>query len=111
MGELEQAAAALASAPSVAVISHVNPEGDAIGTILGVAQSLRAAGKRAAAFNADPLPPWLAHLPGAEEIRRTRSAAGRGPRPRGMPATWSWTRATSSGRGGWSRGGRRTLCS
>jgi phosphoesterase RecJ-like protein len=75
MGELEQAAAALANAPSVAVISHVNPEGDAIGTILGVAQSLRAAGKRAAAFNADPLPPWLAHLPGAAEIRRTRPTA------------------------------------
>lgn len=70
MGEREQAAAALLEAPSVAVISHVNPEGDAIGAILGVAQALRAAGKRAAAFNASPLPPWLAFLPGAGAVRR-----------------------------------------
>jgi phosphoesterase RecJ-like protein len=53
----------------VAVISHVNPEGDAIGSTLAATLALRAAGKRTGAFNADPVPPELRHLPGASEVR------------------------------------------
>jgi phosphoesterase RecJ-like protein len=63
-------AAALRVAPSVAVLAHVNPEGDAIGSTLAATLALRAAQKRAEAFNADPVPPDLRHLPGADEMRR-----------------------------------------
>jgi bifunctional oligoribonuclease and PAP phosphatase NrnA len=70
MRDEERVAAALAAAPAVAVCSHVNPEGDAIGAILGAAQALSAAGKRAVAFNADGVPPWLRHLPGAADVCR-----------------------------------------
>ena len=69
MSDLARVSEALASAPSVAVLAHVNPEGDAIGSTLAAALALREAGKRTAAFNADPVPPGLRHLPGAGEVR------------------------------------------
>jgi phosphoesterase RecJ-like protein len=70
MSDLGRVVAALRAAPSVAVLSHVNPEGDAIGSTLAATLALRAAGKLTAAFNADPVPPGLRHLPAVDEIRR-----------------------------------------
>ncbi|MBS1241493.1 MAG: putative dhh family domain protein, partial [Gemmatimonadetes bacterium] len=70
MHDLARTVAALGAAPSVAVVSHVNPEGDAIGSVLAAVLALRGAGKRAGAFNADPAPPGLQHLPGVAELRR-----------------------------------------
>ncbi len=70
MSDLARAAEALACAPSVAVLAHVKPEGDAMGSTLAAALALREAGKRTAAFNADPVPPDLLQLPGADEVRR-----------------------------------------
>ncbi|MGH7536353.1 MAG: DHH family phosphoesterase [Gemmatimonadales bacterium] len=70
MSDLERVVATLRAAPSVAVLSHVNPEGDAIGATLGAALALRGAGKVTAAYNASPLPPGLENLPGADEILR-----------------------------------------
>ncbi len=70
MHDLARTVAALGAAPSVAVVSHVNPEGDAIGSVLAAALALRGAGKRTGAFNADPAPPGLQHLPGVAELRR-----------------------------------------
>jgi phosphoesterase RecJ-like protein len=70
MSDLARMAAALGAAPSVAVVSHVNPEGDAIGSVLAAALALRGVGKQTGAFNADPLPPGLQHLPGVAELRR-----------------------------------------
>lgn len=70
MSDRARVAAALRTAPSVAVLSHINPEGDAIGSTLAAALALRAAGKQTGAFNADPVPPDLRHLPGVDELRR-----------------------------------------
>ena len=70
MSDLPRVAAALESAPSVAVLAHIKPEADAIGSTLAAALALREAGKRTAAFNADPVPPDLLQLPGASEVRR-----------------------------------------
>ena len=70
MSDLEQVIAALRAAPSVAVIAHVNPEGDAIGSTLAAALALRDAGKATGAYNADSLPPGLGHLPGVSDLRR-----------------------------------------
>ncbi|HSB70797.1 MAG TPA: bifunctional oligoribonuclease/PAP phosphatase NrnA [Candidatus Methylomirabilis sp.] len=70
MNELEQVVRALQAAPSVAVLAHVHPEEDAIGATLGACLALREAGKDAGSYNADPLPPGLAFLPGAAELRR-----------------------------------------
>ncbi len=68
MSDLEQVVAALQQAPSVAVLAHVAPEGDAIGSTLAAGLALRQAGKRTAMYNADPLPPGLDALPGAEQL-------------------------------------------
>jgi len=67
---LDDVVKALRVAPSVAVLAHVHPEGDAIGATLAATLSLREAGKIAAPYNADPLPPGLSSLPGAGEIIR-----------------------------------------
>ena len=69
MSDLERVIAALRAAPSVAVLAHVNPEGDALGSTLGAALALRDAGKTTGAFNVDPVPPGLRHLPGISELR------------------------------------------
>lgn len=50
------------------VISHLGPEGDAIGSLLGLTLALREAGKDAVAFLEDPLPPIFDFLPGADSI-------------------------------------------
>jgi phosphoesterase RecJ-like protein len=70
VNDLARVAAALREASSVAVLAHVNPEGDAIGSTLAAALSLRAAGKRTGAFNAHPVPSDLLELPGASEMRQ-----------------------------------------
>ena len=64
--------ATLRVVPSVAVVAHVSPEGDAVGATLGAALALQAAGKIAAGFNADPIPPELRHLPGVAALSRER---------------------------------------
>ena len=52
------------------VATHVRPDGDAIGSLLGMTFILRAMGRRADAFSKDPVPPEYRFLPGAGEILR-----------------------------------------
>jgi phosphoesterase RecJ-like protein len=51
------------------LVSHTNPDGDAIGSELGLARVLRSIGKRAAIWNRDATPALYAALPGAAAIR------------------------------------------
>jgi phosphoesterase RecJ-like protein len=48
--------------------SHVNPDGDAIGSELGLARVLRSLGKGAVVWNLDPVPSIYRGLPGAGRI-------------------------------------------
>lgn len=48
--------------------SHVNPDGDAIGSELGLARLLRSLGKGAVVWNRDPTPTVYLPLPGSERI-------------------------------------------
>jgi len=66
--DLAAAAQALRAAGRVAVVGHVNPEPDCIGSTLGATLVLRGAGTPAHPFNADPVPENLRFLPGADEI-------------------------------------------
>lgn len=50
------------------VVSHVDPDGDAIGSTLTVGHLLRLLGKRAVMVNASPVPAKYRELPGTEEI-------------------------------------------
>ena len=53
-----------------AIVSHVDPDGDAIGSSLGLAWALRNMGRGAIVVNESSVPLTLKFLPGAETIRR-----------------------------------------
>lgn len=59
---------ALKKGRSVAVISHVSPEADTLGSALATSLILRGVGKKTALFNADLIPRRYLFLPGAKEI-------------------------------------------
>lgn len=54
----------------IAVIPHVSPDGDALGTALSVALALEKLGKRAAVACADAVPGMYDFLPELERVRR-----------------------------------------
>jgi phosphoesterase RecJ-like protein len=60
--------AVLARARRVLVTMHRYPDGDALGSALGLARALREWGKEAVVYSADPVPPVFAFLPGAGEV-------------------------------------------
>jgi phosphoesterase RecJ-like protein len=69
--EFERAAAALAGGGSVAIACHVNPDADALGSMLGLAGHLRTMGVEAVcSFPNEPLEPprWAALLPGSDRL-------------------------------------------
>ncbi len=59
------------------VISHVRPDGDAYGSTLGLALSLRALGKDVQVVNADGLSPLFEFLPGSKSLTATLPARAR----------------------------------
>lgn len=60
--------AAMRSAQRIAVVAHVRPDGDAVGSVLGLALSLRALGKDVIAMLEDGVPENLAFLPGTDTV-------------------------------------------
>jgi phosphoesterase RecJ-like protein len=66
-----KAAEALSAATSVALACHVNPDADALGSMLGLSNHLRAMGKQTVcSFPNDPFEPprWAPMLPGTEAL-------------------------------------------
>lgn len=51
------------------VMSHTSPDGDTLGSALGLVHMLRAMGKQAEAVCSDPVPDNLSFLPGADEVK------------------------------------------
>ena len=66
----EAAAAAIRDAERITAICHENPDADTLGSALAIAASARRRGVPAEVVAADPLPPFLATLPGADAVRR-----------------------------------------
>lgn len=66
--ELVAARERLAVAQQVLIITHVGPDGDALGSLLGLGWALRAVGKTVCCACADPVPELLRFLPGWEAI-------------------------------------------
>ena len=58
----------LREARRLLLTSHQSPDGDAIGTEMGLARILRAAGRDVTVWNHHPTPPVYRALPGADEI-------------------------------------------
>jgi phosphoesterase RecJ-like protein len=70
---LERAAAALEEATTVAIACHVNPDADALGSMLGLSIHLRGRGKQTiCSFPNEPFDPprWAAMLPGTDALVR-----------------------------------------
>ncbi len=66
----EQATLALKQASSIALITHVNPDADTLGSALGLYHSLRAMGKYVTVVNVTQLPYNLDFLPGITKVKR-----------------------------------------
>ncbi len=60
---LAEIASALRSAQRIAIAAHVRPDGDAVGSVMGLALSLRAMGKTVHALLEDGVPSNLTFLP------------------------------------------------
>ena len=63
-----EAAVAIDAAQSILVISHIAPDGDAVGSLLGMAGPLRAAGKQVTGVIDGGVPPELRFVPKSETI-------------------------------------------
>ncbi|MBK8026436.1 MAG: bifunctional oligoribonuclease/PAP phosphatase NrnA [Chloroflexi bacterium] len=68
--EWERATAAVDAASSILLVTHVSPDGDAIGSLLGLANALRQRGCKVAQVAVDGgVPDYLSFLPGADTVR------------------------------------------
>ena len=65
---LDSAAEALVQAQRIVVVSHVNPDADAIGSVLGLTRGLSASGKQVTGALSDPIPDYARFLTGSEDI-------------------------------------------
>jgi phosphoesterase RecJ-like protein len=64
------------AAGRILILTHVNPDGDAIGSLLAVWHVLQGLGKQAIALAVPPIPGYATWLPGADQVQLYR---------RGMP--------------------------
>lgn len=62
-------AARLSAGQNFLIASHVRPDGDAVGSLLGLGLALQAAGKPVVMVLADGVPSAFRHLPGADQIK------------------------------------------
>ena len=60
---------ALREARRVTTICHENPDADTLGAAMAVALAAERLGKEAEVVSGDPIPPFLAFLPGVERVR------------------------------------------
>ena len=72
----EELAGLIRHSGRIALCSHVNPDGDTIGSMLALRLGLTRLGKAVEVFCQDKVPDSLLMLPGAECVRRPESAAG-----------------------------------
>lgn len=67
--------AAMRDSHRIAVVAHVRPDGDAVGSVLGLVLSLRALGKEVTALLEDGVPENLAFLPGTDTVLQPEMAS------------------------------------
>ena len=77
MSELDGIIAELAQCSSVLISAHINPDGDALGSQLGLGLALRKMHKTVTMHNLDPVPEIYRFLPHAEDIKTGKPVTGR----------------------------------
>lgn len=65
----------LRGAERIMVVSHIRPDGDAIGSLLGLGLALEEAGKKIQMISPDGVPANFKHLPGSEQIVQSPDGA------------------------------------
>lgn len=65
---IDKIIAELKNSNTFLIVSHINPDGDAIGSELALAHGLRSMGKKVTVFNHDSVPDIVGFLPGSGEI-------------------------------------------
>jgi bifunctional oligoribonuclease and PAP phosphatase NrnA len=65
----EAVLAAVRGADRITAICHESPDADTLGAAIALRLGAERLGKQAEVVAADPVPPWLAFLPGIEEVR------------------------------------------
>jgi len=68
MSQIEQMIAACSAAKTVLIATHVNPDGDAIGSSLALAETLQKLGKKVVLYDRDPVPYMFTFLPLADHF-------------------------------------------
>jgi len=74
--DIDTARSLIAAANRILVFTHVAPDGDAIGSLLGLTWALKAAGKTAVPISEDGCPETFRFLPGVEEIQKKVAELG-----------------------------------
>jgi phosphoesterase RecJ-like protein len=69
-GLLGQAIERFQSANRILVVCHIRPDGDAVGSLLGLGLALRSVGKQVEMVSEDGVPSDSRHLEGSSEVRR-----------------------------------------
>lgn len=67
--EWNKAADAVRSAERVLIVTHIRPDGDAIGSLLGLANMLKSLGKDVTSVVDEGVPEFLKFLPGADTVQ------------------------------------------
>jgi phosphoesterase RecJ-like protein len=78
MTDWNEAGALLEGAQQVIILTHVSPDGDAIGSLLGLGHALRSVGKSVTLAVDEGVPDNLRFLPGAAEIQASLNGAQAG---------------------------------
>lgn len=76
MRPLEKIVDAIHEADAIALVSHLNPDGDTMGSALALKNGLDKLGKRTAVFCQDKVPDNISFLKGADEYRYPEDASG-----------------------------------
>ena len=71
LADFKAAATAIQGAERIALACHVNPDGDALGSMLGLAIALRSIGKHVDILSADGVPETMKFLPKSATVLRT----------------------------------------
>jgi phosphoesterase RecJ-like protein len=66
--KVDEASALIENAKQIAIVTHMSPDGDAVGSALGLYQHLRSCDKNVSVIVPNRFPDFLAWMPGAENV-------------------------------------------
>jgi bifunctional oligoribonuclease and PAP phosphatase NrnA len=67
---LEEIRQRLQDAERILIVSHIRPDGDAVGSLLGLGLALESVGKQVQMVLADGVPTVFHHLPGVQKVKK-----------------------------------------